>query len=241
MAGVASSPTAGSRLQWTLLAAVASAVAYVILLLLVRRNPRSHLDLTATLALQRNHHPLIEGVMSYVSWFGFRPQSLLLPLTALAGFWKLGFRLEALLLVFAWGSSGFSFLSKQLVRRPRPDHTLVRVVIARIRDSSFPSGHVVHYLTFWGFFVYLLLTRVRHSRVRLALAAVFGPLLALVGPSRIYLGHHWTSDVLGSILLSTAYLTGLITIYHWIQRALPSTRPDQRDDSWRAGASQWLR
>jgi membrane-associated phospholipid phosphatase len=219
----------------------ASALLYLLLLLIVRKNPNSETDLNATVKLQSRNHPVLARFMTFVSWFGFAPQSLLFPLTALGAFWKLGLRLEAFFLGLAWGSSGFSFLSKQVVRRPRPDHARIRIAIARLRDTSFPSGHVIHYLTFWGFFTYVLLSRVRNRGVRWAVLAIFGPLLALVGPSRIYLGHHWLSDVLGSVLLSTAYLSGLITVYRRIGRALPPSGSGVGDGSWIAGAEQWLR
>jgi membrane-associated phospholipid phosphatase len=226
---------------WTLVLACASAFLYLLLLLVVRRNPNSERDLNATVKLQSRNHPVLARFMTFVSWFGFAPQSLLFPLAALGAFWKLGLRLEAFFLGLAWGSSGFSFLSKQIVRRPRPDHARIRIAIARLRDTSFPSGHVIHYLTFWGFFAYVLLSRARNRALRWVVVAIFGPLLALVGPSRIYLGHHWLSDVLGSVLLSTAYLSGLITVYRRIGRALPAPRSGAADGSWIAGAEQWLR
>jgi undecaprenyl-diphosphatase len=42
-------------------------------------------------------------------------------------------------------------------------------------------------------------------------------LLALVGPSRIYLGHHWFTDVLASYLLGLCYLVGITAIYRRVR------------------------
>ena len=43
-------------------------------------------------------------------------------------------------------------------------------------------------------------------------------LLALVGPSRIYQGHHWPTDVTASYLLGTSYLVGLTALYRWARQ-----------------------
>lgn len=183
---------------------------YVLLALVIRRNPSPHADLVITRSIQSSEYPVIERVMTFVSWFGFRPQSLLFPFGTILGFWWLGRRIEAFLLFVAWGSSMMSFLTKQLIRRPRPDAALVRVAAASIRDTSFPSGHVVHYVTFWGFVAYLLAFRTHVPGGKWLAGVVMLPIIALVGPSRVYLGHHWFSDILGSYLLGTAYVSGLI-------------------------------
>jgi membrane-associated phospholipid phosphatase len=151
-----------------------------------------------------------------------------------------GRRLEAVLLIAAWGSSMVSFLTKQVIRRPRPDANLVRVVVARIRDSSFPSGHVVHYVTFWGMVAYLIAFRSRISAGRWIAGFVMAPIIALVGPSRVYLGHHWFTDVLGSYLLGSAYLAGLIET-HRLLNPSGSEQASASEEDWTAGAGQWLR
>jgi membrane-associated phospholipid phosphatase len=208
---------------------------YLVLAALIRRWPNTRTDLHVTRALQSNEHPGIERFMTFVSWFGFRPQSLLLPLGVIVAFWRSGKKLESGLLIAAWGSSMISFLTKQVIRRPRPDANIVRVVIAKTRDSSFPSGHVVHYVTFWGFVSYLLAFRSRHSALRWLTALVITPIIALVGPSRIYLGHHWFTDVLGSYLLGSGYVAGLIEIHSLLRSG------EQDADDWLTGASQWRR
>lgn len=228
------------RLRQAMLPVLAVAgIAFSCLALIVRRWPSTRADLQITRAFQSTEHQSVERTMSFVSWFGFRPQSLLLPLSAVAGFWLRGCRIEAVLLVMAWGSSMLSFLTKQVVRRPRPDGEVVRVVVANIRDTSFPSGHVLHYVVFWGFVAYLLLVQTSSRFARWLVGLVMAPVIALVGPSRIYLGHHWFTDVLGSYLLGSAYLAGLIEL-HTILRELEPMASDEADGPT-AGARQWLR
>jgi membrane-associated phospholipid phosphatase len=85
---------------------------------------------------------------------------------------------------------------KDIVHQARPLPDLVGV-FAPLSDPSFPSGHVVQYTTLFGvafFLVYVLAEPCARGTVALVLLAL--P-IALIGPSRLYLGQHWLSDVLG--------------------------------------------
>ena len=202
------------------LASFFALLGYLGLLFFVRANPRSRGDTAVTLRLQRNNHPALAQVMGSISWFGFRPQSLWLPFTLVVASWFKGLRLGSVFLVFAWASSLLSFFTKLIIRRPRPDDPLIRVVDANIRDTSFPSGHTLHYMTFWGFAAYLAVTNLRNRTARRIVASVIGAVIGLIGPSRIYLGHHWLTDVLASYLLGFAYFAGLVSVYRWMRSML---------------------
>ncbi len=198
-------------------AAVVSFVGYLALLFFVRANPRPKADFNATIKLQRLQNRSLARLMDSVSWFGFRPQSLLVPFTAVALFWFRGRKLASFFLTAAWASSLLSFFTKLVIRRPRPDDPRIRIVEADIRDTSFPSGHTLHYVTFWGFLAYLGATSAHNRRIGRAIAAFGAAVIGLVGPSRVYLGHHWLTDVIASYLLGFAYLTGLVTIYRFLR------------------------
>jgi membrane-associated phospholipid phosphatase len=201
-------------------ASIVALFGYLGLLIFVRANPRSRGDTAATLRLQRNNHPALARLMGWISWFGFRPQSLWLPFILVAFSWIKGLRLGSAFLVFAWASSLLSFFTKLIIKRPRPDDPLIRVVDADIRDTSFPSGHTLHYVTFWGFVAYLAATNLRDRTVRRVVAVVIGAVIGLIGPSRVYLGHHWLTDVLASYLLGFAYFAGLVWAYRWLRSML---------------------
>ena len=99
----------------------------------------------------------------------------------------------------------------------------MRVIAARLGGSSFPSGHVLIYAGVYGFLAFLLETLVRPAHLRRIATSFLVGLVAMVGPSRIYLGHHWFTDVVASYLVGTSYLLGLTAIYRrvktrWLNR-----------------------
>ncbi len=187
---------------------------------LVRRRRSAASDVAITRALQRYQNPWFRRLMTLVSWPGFPPQSRLIP-PGLAAVWlALGYPVEAVFQLAGWGTGGVSFLVKRSMRRPRPDHPEIRVTIARLGGSSFPSGHVLAYLGVYGVLANHVASRVRPHAVRRALLAALAALLALVGPSRIFLGHHWASDVTASYLLGTSYLLALTAFYRRVKLRL---------------------
>ncbi len=151
--------------------------------------------------------------MSLISWLGFRPQSLALPGALVALYWLTNQRRNARYLVAAWGASMVSYTTKRLVMRPRPGGTEITVVEAGLRDSSFPSGHVLHYVVFWGFACYLWYTTVQLKTIARIPVAFVAALIGTVGISRVYLGHHWLTDVLGSYSLGSGILLTLIGLH----------------------------
>lgn len=188
-------------------------VGYVSVAVIVHSKRSTEADLAATIWFQRRQHPAVARLMNGVSWFGFRPQSLLLPAVVVTGALMRRLWLEAFVLTAAWGASLLSFFTKLLVRRDRPAGPDILVTAANIRDTSFPSGHTLHYTAFWGMFLYLVWVRSTSRLLRDLAVVVVGGLAALVGPSRIWLGHHWLTDVMASYLLGTCYLLGLIAVY----------------------------
>jgi membrane-associated phospholipid phosphatase len=105
---------------------------------------------------------------------------------------------------------------KEIIARPRPtSEEGVNIFIHAKEVYSFPSGHTVHYVVFFGFLWYLTMRLVGARRLRWPLLAVLGTLIALVGLSRVYLGAHWPSDILGGYLLGGAILTATVCFYRW--------------------------
>ena len=96
--------------------------------------------------------------------------------------------------------------AKALVGRPRPNP------LEPGEAGSFPSGHTVHAVLYLGVVWSLLAPRLPERRQRQALAALFVVTVLLTGLSRIYLGRHWPSDVLGGLLVGSVALWALWTV-----------------------------
>jgi undecaprenyl-diphosphatase len=187
---------------------------FAALAFLVRARRTEAADLAISLRIQALKHPAIERAMAVVSWVGFPPQSRLIPPGVAAALWLGRARLEAIMLLGAWGSALLSTIVKTFMRRPRPvAGTDLRVVAARLGGSSFPSGHVLTYTAVYGWLAVVADVLIRPDRLRRLVVAGLAALVAGVGPSRIHLGHHWPTDVTASYLLGSSYLAALVVIY----------------------------
>jgi undecaprenyl-diphosphatase len=105
------------------------------------------------------------------------------------------------------------------LRIPRPEPR-----VADLGPWAFPSAHVLRALTVYGFFA-VMITRSIQRDWRWVNYAVVAIMIAAVGFSRLYLGVHWLSDVLGSLLLGLAWISGLGIAYH--RHTRPTTHPIQ--------------
>ena len=93
-------------------------------------------------------------------------------------------------------------LLKRILQRPRP--TEFRII--EETGYSFPSGHSMVSMAFYGYLIYLIYKYVKNKYVKWILIALLSILICTIGVSRIYLGVHYTSDVFGGFLVSISYL-----------------------------------
>ena len=93
-------------------------------------------------------------------------------------------------------------LLKQILQRPRP--TEYRII--EESGYSFPSGHSMVSMAFYGYIIYLIYKYVENKYVKWILISLLSVLICLIGVSRIYLGVHYTSDVLAGFFVSISYL-----------------------------------
>ena len=99
-------------------------------------------------------------------------------------------------------STGLNLLLKNIVQRPRPNE--IRLIDET--GYSFPSGHSMVSMAFYGFLIYLIYKFVKNKRLKWALIITLSILIITIGISRIYLGVHYTSDVLAGFTISVSYL-----------------------------------
>ena len=91
---------------------------------------------------------------------------------------------------------------KWIFRRPRPE---VRKLVVE-KTFSFPSGHTMAAVTLYGILIFFVMRSKLNKNVKIAISIVLGLLPICVAVSRIYLGAHFASDVIGAAITSTALL-----------------------------------
>ncbi|MBP1040448.1 phosphatase PAP2 family protein [Vagococcus sp. BWB3-3] len=97
-----------------------------------------------------------------------------------------------------------NYLIKFAFQRPRPSvpHLVTET------HFSFPSGHAMGSMLFYGTLIVILPILISNPRLRLAAQILLGLLILLVGISRIYVGVHYPTDILGGYLLGAAWILG---------------------------------
>ena len=105
-------------------------------------------------------------------------------------------------------------LIKRILQRPRPEEFRI------INESgySFPSGHSMVSMAFYGYLIYLIYNNMKNKYLKFGLITILSILIISIGVSRIYLGVHYTSDVLAGFLISISYLityTSMIKKFVW--------------------------
>ena len=133
---------------------------------------------------------LILGVLLSVAWRSWTP------VVALAA--------------TAAGAIGFTIVFKAALGRPRPP--LIHAVAAA-DGYGFPSAHAAAAAAVCGAAAWLCSIRMRSWRARVAIWAVASMLAALVGISRVYLGVHWATDVIGGWIFGILWLAVVVSAW----------------------------
>lgn len=93
-------------------------------------------------------------------------------------------------------------LLKGILQRPRP----IEYRIINENGYSFPSGHSMVSMAFYGYLIYLIYKYIKNKYLKYTLITILSALIIIIGTSRIYLGVHYTSDVIAGFLISISYL-----------------------------------
>ena len=162
----------------------------------------------------------IEDLMRGVTWLGGTTR-LLFVLAAAAGILILKrHHVQALALPLASFGTLMVPIMKELVDRPRPTPDQIPVLSA-VGGHSFPSGHALTSITMLGALFYVAPYLCGRNRWALGVfRAILGITILAIGASRVYLGVHWTSDVIGGYLIGGLILFATIRLFEHLTRRL---------------------
>ena len=112
------------------------------------------------------------------------------------------------------------FMTKLLIHRPRPSGD---IPYYQELSTSFPSGHATVAMALYGFLIYIICKNISTQRKKLAVLFVGASIIVLIGLSRMYLGVHYFSDVLGGYLVGLIWVIISITTLEWRTPQHPSS------------------
>lgn len=191
------------------------ALGFALLTLLVLLFPLSFIDKGISHRIQHYDYPIIDTFMSFVSWFGESPNSYIIVIATAVAFFIFNYKKEGWYVLATGISGAVMFVVKVAVNRPRPTADLVRIY-HKTRLQSFPSGHTVFYVAFFGFLILLMYQLKSIPKIIRMFVAVFSAALVFLVPfSRVYLGAHWFTDVLAGFILGLICL--LVLSYQYLK------------------------
>ena len=194
-----------------------SVVGAVLLSLLAAFHTRLPGDLIVVHGIQDLSTPWLDDFMKGISLLGTKSFAIgsivgIGAILALFRRWR-----EAVLLGLIIIPEGLMLLLKLVIDRPRPTEELVRVV-GLSTSGSFPSAHMYHALLLLGLLLGFSMTKIRNRWLRDGVLVILCSLILFTAASRLYLGVHWPSDIIGSVLFAIPTLFILHSVYRMMGR-----------------------
>ncbi len=187
-----------------------------------RHGDLTRFDVNLSLAMKehRAQWSAVRYAFYLLTWLGaWEILRILVPLVAVFLWW----RRRRLLAVVWLGTMIISALLNQGLKvaygRERPE---TKDALVHENNASFPSGHSTASMVGFGFLAYLLWLATEQRRARLAIVGGAGLLILGIGFSRIYLGAHYLSDVIGGFCLGAAWLSVCISGVESVRRLQPA-------------------
>ena len=151
--------------------------------------------------------PGVTAIMTFISFLG----SAITLITLSIGFIfliknKKYPKLIALNLIFVFI---LNIILKWIIARPRPE----RLKLVFEDGYSFPSGHSMVAFGFYGFLIYLIYKNIKNKKIKYTLITFLSLLVLFIGISRVYLGVHYVTDVIGGFIFAFLYLVVFIKYF----------------------------
>ncbi|CAN7233209.1 phosphatase PAP2 family protein [Paenibacillus sp. LjRoot153] len=196
-----------------LILSITSVLCFTIVASLIRGRWIAQVDSSVISAIQGMESPWLTSVMKGFTFIGSTPVVIVISVTCLLLFFKfLNHRLELILFVaLVAGTAILNQLLKISFQRERPSlHRLIQE-----SGYSFPSGHSMVVFALYAALAFLLWRHVPTRRGRTAVILISIMMILLIGISRIYLGVHYPSDVVGAYFASGFWFTFSVWIFQW--------------------------
>ena len=192
------------KLKW-IVAGIALFIFTIILVLIIKDNLHPF-DFTIFQALRKLENKTTTAILKFFSFIGGTIGVIVITLIfsiciknkkIVQKTW-----LNLVLVVFA------NQTLKNIIDRPRP----VWDKLSEASGYSFPSGHTMTAVAFYGLFIYFINQNIKNKKIKILLTIILAIIAIMIGVSRIYLGVHYASDVIAGGMLSIAYLIIFITL-----------------------------
>src|SRR5690554_831821 len=180
----------------------------------LKENELTAFDDAISAAVQSYRTPSLTSIFEFITHLGDRIAYFIAALVVAAFFyfkygrWK--FTLQTILVLLL--SSLSNVVLKKVINRERP--TFEHLVA--VSTLSYPSGHSMSAMAFYGFLIYLSFRFSGSWWVKAVSFISFGLLILLIGISRIYLGVHYPSDVIAGFLGGLIWVAFCVVIFNII-------------------------
>lgn len=141
--------------------------------------------------------------------------ALILLITWYSHYKERGWRITIQIVVVLVSTALLNLLLKFLINRERPQG----VEMFEAGGLSFPSGHAMGSLAFYGFIIFLVWVHFQSNRLRWIMTSVLLCLILLIGFTRVYLGVHFPSDVIAGYVAGLGWLALCVWTFTWINHA----------------------
>ena len=181
-------------------------------------------DRAVTHGIQTVRNPFFDRLAVAFTFLGNTTTLIAIGACVILAFWasakpKTGLLCAAILLALP-----LNMLIKELVGRPRPTGDFADILLPAV-GLSYPSGHAMASVAFYGFLGLLSWIHIQRRTVRNFMAMAFALVAVSVSLSRIYVGAHWFSDVMGGTTAGILLIFAFELIYRWIGTAERAPQP----------------
>jgi len=196
----------GSR-SWWIAAAILTGL-YGVLAVVVRIAPNNGIDRSIFEWAAAWNVPFLDTTMDWMSWFtDLRPRLVVgligLLILVLSGRYRLAAVIAVVAAVTAIAANGLDLVGGIVAGRARPNGAPF---------LAYPSGHTLGTIIQYALGIYLVVRLTLHRRLLVPLVALLALPIALVGPSRVLVGAHWSTDVLGAYLLGVGTVIAVVLV-----------------------------